>query len=131
MTEWENITGAAPSSRDMLRKRYPKLKAALSVVKTEDIPLLMQAKSDADERIDKQIAMLERKRWETVAEIIKQLGGDEYPVSVLPLSPHSLEHITDGRVIRAALARRPGSSRALLALLNPRLLPLSLLLTRT
>ncbi|KAK3064238.1 hypothetical protein LTS18_008942 [Coniosporium uncinatum] len=79
MTEWENITGAAPSSRDMLRKRYPKLKAALSVVKTEHISLLMQAKSDADERIDKQIAMLERKRWETVAEIIKELGGDEYP----------------------------------------------------
>ncbi|KAK3063422.1 hypothetical protein LTS18_000490 [Coniosporium uncinatum] len=39
----------------------------------------MQAKSNADERIDKQIAMLERKRWETVAEIVKELGGDEYP----------------------------------------------------
>jgi len=88
MVEWEKITGAAPSSRDMLRKRYPKLKAALSVVKTEDIPLLLQAKTAADERIDKQITMLERKRWETVAEIIKELGGEEYPVSVSHLWLH-------------------------------------------
>jgi len=53
---------------------YRRLKDNFSVIKAEDRQLLLEAKDEVE-------AEMNAKKWQLVAERLKQKGGDEYSVS--------------------------------------------------
>lgn len=73
--KWRQITGNTPA-HSTLPNRYNRLKSNFTSVRPEDNPLLLLAKRQVE-------ASFEAQKWDLVAQVVREKGGDVYAGVVL------------------------------------------------
>lgn len=78
--EWERITGKKVG-KSTLSVRYPRIKASLACVASEDVEQMLASKTKIEETIQAEIKELHNKMWSRVAKDMEEAGKQNYPVS--------------------------------------------------
>lgn len=78
--EWERITGKKVG-KSTLSVRYPRIKASLACVASEDVAQMLTSKAKIDEVIQAEIKELHNKMWARVGKDMEEAGNQTYPVS--------------------------------------------------
>jgi hypothetical protein len=78
--EWERITGKKVG-KSTLSVRYPRIKASLACVASEDVAQMVTSKTKIEEMIQAEIKELHNKMWARVGKDMEEAGTQTYPVS--------------------------------------------------
>lgn len=84
--EWKRITGNMPG-KSTLPNRYPRLKANLACVASDDLQQMLNSEAEVNEQIEAEVRDLWNKKWAKVGKHMEDAGSQSYPVRLVIVLP--------------------------------------------
>jgi hypothetical protein len=80
--EWKRITGNMPG-KSTLPNRYPRLRANLACVASDDLQQMLNSEAEVNEQIEAEVKDLWNKKWARVGKHMENAGSQNYPVRLV------------------------------------------------